>query len=105
MVVYNVKNLRTATSVASEVLAKPDVRAIIDSYAAKSAERIEQLADGARSEYVKLEANKDILDRAGYKAIERTENISIHVELSGTLASKRKLEITTPQNTVDEEKQ
>ena len=39
--------------------------------ATTAAARLVQLAQGAKSEYVQLEASKDILDRAGFKDPER----------------------------------
>jgi len=41
--------------------------------ATTAAVRVMNLATGARSEYVQLEAAKDILDRAGYKPIDRSQ--------------------------------
>ena len=38
-----------------------------------AAARVMNLATGARSEYVQLEASKDILDRAGFKPIDRSQ--------------------------------
>ena len=38
-----------------------------------AAARVMQLAQGARSEHVQLEAAKDILDRAGFKPIDRSQ--------------------------------
>ena len=38
-----------------------------------AASRVMKLATGAKSEYVQLEASKDILDRAGYKPIDRSQ--------------------------------
>jgi len=38
-----------------------------------AAARVINLATGARSEYVQLEASKDILDRAGFKPIDRSQ--------------------------------
>ena len=38
-----------------------------------AASRVMQLATRAKSEYVQLEASKDILDRAGYKPIDRSQ--------------------------------
>ena len=32
-----------------------------------------RLSQGAKSEYVQLEASKDLLDRAGYKPIDRSQ--------------------------------
>ena len=41
--------------------------------ASVAAARVMRLATGAKSEYVQLEASKDILDRAGYKPIDRSQ--------------------------------
>ena len=38
-----------------------------------AASKVMKLATGARSEYVQLEASKDILDRAGFKPIDRSQ--------------------------------
>lgn len=38
-----------------------------------AAARVLKLANGAKSEYVQLEAAKDILDRAGFKPIDRSQ--------------------------------
>ena len=48
--------------------------------------KLVQLARGAKSEYVQLEASKDILDRAGFKAPERhmhmhAGDITVHIDL------------------------
>jgi len=52
-----------------------------------AASKLVQLATGAKSEYVQLEASKDILDRAGFKAPERhmhlhAGDISVNIDLS-----------------------
>jgi len=38
-----------------------------------AAAKVLKLAQGAKSEYVQLEASKDILDRAGFKPIDRSQ--------------------------------
>ena len=55
--------------------------------ATTAAARLVHLAQGAKSEYVQLEASKDILDRAGFKAPERhmhlhAGDISVNIDLS-----------------------
>jgi phage terminase small subunit len=40
---------------------------------------VRRLAQSAKSEYVQLEASKDLLDRAGYKPIDRSQ-----VQVAGT---------------------
>ena len=61
---------------ASKMLRKPEVQAYMMSEiqrsfglsSAKASARLLSLSQGAKSEYVQLEASKDILDRAGFKA-------------------------------------
>ena len=102
---YKVANRDIAASLASENLRKPQVKAsvyeMLEKYAPRSARRIEKLANGARSEYVKLEANRDILDRAGYKAVEKFENTSVIIHLSPSIARKRNIDAieSTSSNT------
>lgn len=54
--------------------------------AAFAASKVMRLASGAKSEYVQLEAAKDILDRAGFKPIDRAQvqvagDIRVHIDL------------------------
>lgn len=42
-------------------------------HAAMAVGQLAGLAKGARSEYVQLEASKDLLDRAGFKPIDRSQ--------------------------------
>mgnify|MGYP000721657979 CR=1 FL=1 len=45
-------------------------------YASKALHQIQTLAETAVSENVKLNANRDLLDRAGWKPIDRSEHIT-----------------------------
>jgi phage terminase small subunit len=52
-----------------------------------AAAKVLNLASGAKSEYVQLEASKDILDRAGFKPIDRSQvqvagDIRVSIDLS-----------------------
>jgi hypothetical protein len=52
-----------------------------------AAAKLVHLAQGAKSEYVQLEASKDILDRAGFKAPERhmhmhAGDITVQIDLT-----------------------
>lgn len=52
-----------------------------------AAAKLVQLSQGAKSEYVQLEASKDILDRAGFKAPDKhmhlhAGDISVNIDLS-----------------------
>lgn len=80
---------------ASRMLRKPEVQAYmmqeiqrsLGLNSAKAASRLVALSQGAKSEYVQLEASKDILDRAGFKAPEKHQHLvggdfSINIDLS-----------------------
>jgi len=80
---------------ASKALRLPHVQAYMMQRVAETlgmnatiaAARLVRLAQGAKSEYVQLEASKDILDRAGFKAPERhmhlhAGDISVQIDLS-----------------------
>lgn len=80
---------------ASRMLRKPEVQAYmmqeiqrsLGLNSAKAASRLVTLSQGAKSEYVQLEASKDILDRAGFKAPEKHQHLvggdfSINIDLS-----------------------
>lgn len=69
MTVYGASEAN-AGQFAAQVLKSDKVRAYLASKAYSAAERIEGLAETADSDSVKLAANKDILDRAGYKVPE-----------------------------------
>jgi len=63
------------------------VRESIGLNATKASNKMLMLSQGAKSEYVQLEASKDILDRAGYKPIEKsmnlvTGNIQVSIDLT-----------------------
>ncbi len=70
---YDTEDEHVAASIASENLRKPDVRAYIESKAEKAAEIVYTLAISAENETVRLNASKDILDRAGHKPIEKQD--------------------------------
>ncbi len=63
------------------------VRESIGLNATIASKKVLDLASTAKSEYVQLEASKDILDRAGYKPIEKnmhlvSGNIQVSIDLS-----------------------
>lgn len=69
---YNVqgKNKENiAASIAKENLTKPQIKEFLDKAATGAISRIIELSMTAENETVRLAANKDILDRAGYKPI------------------------------------
>lgn len=68
--VYDTEAYGTAASIANENLNKPKVKAYLESRAARAAEIIFELAESSEVDSVKLNASKDILDRAGFKVAE-----------------------------------
>ena len=48
-------------------------REALKGYSSKALNQIQQLAETAVSEKVKLDANKDLLDRAGWKPVDKSE--------------------------------
>lgn len=77
---YDTKDPDVAKVIASENLTKPNVRDLIEGYARKATKNIQTLAENAEKEEVRLKANIDQLDRAGYKPTEKTVNINVEVE-------------------------
>jgi hypothetical protein len=84
----------SARVTASTLLHRPDVqeyylqqvRNKIGYSSHKALNNVLQLSDNASSEYVKLEASKDLLDRAGFKPVDKNQHIvsgdfSIHIDL------------------------
>src|SRR3990167_1074175 len=71
---YDVKDENSAAVIGSENLRKLNVREYIEENAGGAASRIVDISMKAKNEAVKLSANKDILDRAGYKPIDKQEH-------------------------------
>ena len=79
---------------ASKMLRKPEVQEYLQQElrrklalgSTRALTRIESLSQSAKSEYVQLEASKDILDRAGYKSVDQHHHMvagfQINIDLS-----------------------
>lgn len=83
---YDTTSERVAASIAHENLRKPDIAQYIQDNAKEAISRIVQISISAENEAVRLSANKDILDRAGYKAVERTINLDVNVDITNPKA-------------------
>ena len=70
---YDTEDDSTAGNIASENLKKPKILEYLESVADKVASNMYHLALNAESEQVQLGAGKDILDRAGYKPVDKSE--------------------------------
>lgn len=76
---YDTTSYKTANVISAENLKKPSVIEYLKSQAQKAAERVIVLAESAENETVRLNANKDILDRAGYKAVDKVQSMNVNV--------------------------
>lgn len=86
-----------ASTKAASTLRKDVVREYIKGEAQGAAERITKIAKKSKNLRVKLDANKDILDRAGYKPQEATVNINMPLYLPMEIMEKYNLkEATSP---------
>jgi hypothetical protein len=76
---YKPKNRNTAHAIGAENLRKPTIRAFLDEKAIEATANIYKLSKGAKSESVRLNASKDILNRAGYSEspIQKPEDTKI----------------------------
>ena len=85
---------KSAVVIASQTLAKPHVQAYLQALTmsffaergAKALSSIERLMTGAKSEYVQLEAAKDMANRAGWQPPERKQvtvsgDVTVSIEL------------------------
>src|SRR5438552_3585478 len=73
---YDVVDRATASNIGYENVRKPQIMAKLQSWADKASDNIYTLANKATNETVKLNANRDILDRTGYKPIEKVDQRS-----------------------------
>lgn len=82
--VYDTEDYNTAGVIAHENLKKPKVIAYLESKAEKAAEFVYNLAEKGENENVRLGASKDILDRAGYKPVEKSLSVNASVDIKPT---------------------
>ena len=79
---YNVANRTVAGAIGVENLQKPLIQDALKNMAEEAILRIEELAKTAEKEETRLRANIDLADRGGFKAVERTHNISEQVNIN-----------------------
>lgn len=70
---YNTTDYSTAGNIASENLNKPKIVEYLTSQAEKVASNMVRLALNAERESDQISAGKDVLDRAGYKPVDKQE--------------------------------
>lgn len=77
--VYDVKSPEVADVIASENLRKPKVIEYMEDNAEPVARNMVKLALSADSESVQFQASKDILDRAGFKPVEKSQSVVMNL--------------------------
>lgn len=70
---YDTEDPNTANQIAVENLRKPTVIQYLQENASAVSSNMVRLALNAESEQVQVSAGKDVLDRAGYKPVDKTD--------------------------------
>jgi phage terminase small subunit len=94
---YNTKKIATAGSVAYENLRKPQIQEYLKSQAESVAHNMVRLALEAEKESDQISAGKDVLDRAGFKPIDKQESTNTVkiIEVSKEGVKKYGINLTT----------
>ena len=77
----DIDDVDSASTRGSKMIRNDRVIEYLKSKSYMAAARIEELAESAKNENVKLSANKDILDRAGYKVADVQVDQSVNVNV------------------------
>lgn len=79
---YDTTSENTAAVIASENLRKPKIIEYLESHAQTVASNMVKLALSAESEQVQVAAGKDVLDRAGFKPVDKSINLNVEAEIT-----------------------
>lgn len=79
---YDTEDISTAGVIAYENLRKPKIQKYLIDNAEGAISRIVELSIGAKNETVKLNANKDIADRGGFKPVDKSQTVNINLTKS-----------------------
>lgn len=83
---YDTEDPNTAGVIAHRLLRKDKIREYLEEKSETAASVIFQLATSAENEGVRLGASKDILDRAGYKAVEKSISLNVQADIANPKA-------------------
>lgn len=78
---FNVKDRAVAKTRGSQLMANQKVWALIESAGENAQNNMIKLANGAKNESVRLNANKDILDRGGFAPVQRIQNTTVNISI------------------------
>lgn len=88
---YDTKSENVAGAIASQNLRKLKILDFIEEHAEVAESKIFQLSQKAKSEMVSFVASKDIMDRAGFKPVEKSVNLNLNQEQTEESITKGKL--------------
>ena len=86
---YNIQGKnpeKIASVIGTQNLGKLSIQEAIESHAEKAESMIYNLSQNGEAETVRLNASKDIMDRAGYKAVDKSINLNIEAEITNPKA-------------------
>lgn len=89
---YKVANDNVAANIASMNLRKAKIQESIQNHAEDAESMVYKLSQTSKQDFIKLNASKDILDRAGYGAIAKSESKALQVNLTGQILANTELE-------------
>ena len=81
---YDITTDGSARAVASETLTKPNVIEYLANHADMAVKEVVRIMQHGESDEVRLRASKDILDRAGFKPIEKSQSVNVNIEVEQT---------------------
>lgn len=76
---YETTDENTAAAIGSKLLRTDKIREYLEDKAETAASIVFEIAQFGESDNVRLGASKDILDRAGFKPIEKTHNVNVNI--------------------------
>lgn len=87
---YDTDDELVAASIGSENLTKPKIQEYLISKAEVAASEIFRIVQHGESDDVRLKASKDILDRAGFKAIDKSIILTAEIEATPEISELTK---------------
>lgn len=86
---YDVSSYSSAGAIASQNLKKLRIQSYIQDHAENAEAMIYTLSQTSEQDGVRLNASKDIMDRAGFKPVEKSQSISVNIEVESTEEIKK----------------
>lgn len=81
---YDVTSYSSAGAIASQNLKKLKIQQYLADKAEDASTMIYKLSQEGEAEAIRLSASKDIMDRAGYKPIEKSQSVNVNIEAAAS---------------------